>query len=183
MAIERKKQVKTAIQIASDLGRSEAEVSAAMAELNLAGDAAGISYLRQYFEVMPVSTHVEPAPVQIEVPAVSAESAAEKIARSDRVALDAALSAAATMGDSTSNLFQQVESELGKLRSTRDAQLAPQIAKQVFDAENQGLGKSFSALLQHAKTYDPYKGTALEGVTGSSTIDINAMLSLPSGSN
>ena len=111
------------------------------------------------------------------VPAVAADiNPSESLANAQKLALDAATRAAATMGDSTSGLFEQVESKLQQKRAERDAQLAENIADQVFSAENATLGKSFTALLGYVQQFDPYKGTVLEGMTGSSTVDINQLL-------
>lgn len=118
---------------------------------------------------------VKPAQVDVD-PTNALEDAQHK-------ALEATVQAAATMGDSTSGLFQKVTAKLEAKRSERDEKLAEQIADRVFQEENQVLGKSFTGLLNYVAAFDPYKGTPLEGITGASTVvDINAMLATPSPS-
>lgn len=108
----------------------------------------------------------------------------DQLEAAQRKALDAAVDAAATMGDSTSGLLSKVKEKLQDKRDQRDDLLADQIADRVFQEENKVLGKSFTGLLNYVATFDPYKGTPLEGITGASTIvDINAMLATPSSTS
>lgn len=109
-------------------------------------------------------------------PASAIANPEQELQEAQQRAISASIKAAATMGDSTSNLFATVERKLSEKRQARDEQLADQIVDKVFNAENLVLGKSFTGLLNYVAQANPYKGTALENLTGAGTIDINRLL-------
>jgi hypothetical protein len=181
------KKEKTAAQIAKELRRSESEIKQALNELALSGDAAGVSYLKQYFEAsapndasaIEVSATPGDAVNNLAKQASGTQSdidPTERLNQSQQKSLDAAINAAATMGDATSGLYDQVVQKLGGKRQERDEPLAEQIAQRVFDEENKALGSMFTGLLDYVKEYDPCKGTPLENLTGASRIDINELI-------
>ena len=97
------------------------------------------------------------------------------LAEAEKAAFAAGVKAAATMADATSGLYGKVESKLDALRTNRDEQLSTQIAERVFAVENQTLGKSFGMLMEYTASFNPYRGTKLEGLQ-SQPVDIAALM-------
>lgn len=165
----------SAEQLATELGCTTDQAAAAIRFLGSV-DQASLDLAREYLkEISPVET----AAIAVQEEQLDPQA---ELKRANDIAMQAAIKAAATMGNSTKGLFEEVDSELVQLRKERDRQLAPQIARRVFEAENKTLGKSFTGLMEYIAKFDPFKDTELEGVTGVNTLDINAML-LPSGNN